>query len=130
MLSVGITGESEDIVTIEKTALSIHSGGVFSYATPAMIALMEKTAYESIAGYLEKGESTVGTYVEVKHLAPTPLGMAVRAKSVVTSVDGRKICFHVEAFDRQGKIGEGKHERVIVQKDTFQAKTDAKLLEY
>lgn len=126
MLEIGIRGESSEIVTTEKTASAVHSGNLLVYATPAMIALMEKTAYESIAPYLEEGQSSVGTLLHIGHIAATPVGMQVKAKSKLIEIDGRRLVFEVEAFDEKEKIGDGLHERFLILKDRFQEKVNAK----
>ena len=105
MLATGIQGEKKEQVTQENTALTMKSGALKVYATPAMIALMEQAAYTSVAGELEEGQGTVGTLMNVSHISATPVGMEVTAKSELVKVDGRKLVFHVEAYDERGKIG-------------------------
>lgn len=109
------------------TAMAHGSGTLAVLATPRMIALMEESAYKCIDKYLEEGQSSVGTYLDVKHLAATPVGMEVYAESEVTEVDGRRVVFSVKAYDEKGLIGEGKHERFIVFSEKFVAKTYQKL---
>ena len=120
MLATGIQGEKKEQVTQENTALTMKSGALKVYATPAMIALMEQAAYTSVAGELEEGQGTVGTLMNVSHISATPVGMEVTAKSELVKVDGRKLVFHVEAYDERGKIGEGEHERFIIDNEKFQ----------
>jgi predicted thioesterase len=103
------------------------SGELEVYATPAMVALMEKAAWTSVAPHLDEGQGTVGVSMNIKHLSATPLGMTVTAKSTLTAIDRRKLTFTVEAFDESGKIGEGTHERFIVDNRSFQEKADGKL---
>ena len=126
MLEAGIKGTQEVKVTEENTALTMGSGTLKVFATPSMIALMEKTAWQSVAPHLEEGSGTVGTQLNVSHLAATPLGMTVRCGSELTEVDGRKLVFKVAAYDNAGLIGEGTHERFIVKNEKFQAKADSK----
>ena len=126
MLNPGILGQSSCLVTAENSAAAMGSGLLPVYATPAMIALIEKAACESVLPHLDEGCGTVGTELRVKHLAATPLGMTVTAKTELTAVEGRKLTFKVEAFDEAGKIGEGEHERFIIQNEKFLAKTNAK----
>ena len=109
------------------TAASYGSGTLAVLATPRMIALMEESAYKCIDKYLEEGQSSVGTYLDVKHLAATPVGMEVYAESELTEVDGRRVVFSVKAYDEKGLIGEGKHERFVVLSEKFVAKTYQKL---
>lgn len=127
MLETGIKGRKEIIVTQEKIAKAMGSGTLDVFATPAMIALMENTAFESVAGELEEGSGTVGTALNVKHVAATPVGMKVVCETELVKVDGRALTFSVKAFDEKGLIGEGEHERFIVFNEKFQAKADAKL---
>ena len=127
MLQIGITGSLEKIVTKEDTALVHKSGTLEVFATPAMIALIEETAWSSVAGELEEGMATVGTALNVRHLSATPVGMKVTCQTRVKEVDGRRIVFEVEVFDEVNKIGEGEHERFIIQSDKFQKKTDEKM---
>ena len=113
-LEIGLTGESTTTVVHENTAAYIGAGGVEVFATPMMIALMENAAGGAVAGHLDPGYVTVGTLVNVRHLAATPLGQQVRATARLAEIDGRRLIFQVEAFDEQRKIGEGQHERFIV----------------
>ncbi|MCQ4637816.1 thioesterase family protein [Anaerovorax odorimutans] len=126
MLETGIKGTQQVKVSEENSALAMGSGTLKVFATPAMIALMEKTAWMSVAPYLEEGNGTVGTALDVQHSAATPLGMTVTCESELTAVDGRKLTFQVVAKDETGIIGQGKHERFIVQNEKFQAKADSK----
>lgn len=124
----GITGEATTTVTPENTAAAVGSGGVDVYATPMMVGLMEMAALRGVQPYLAEGETTVGTVVNVKHLAATPLGMNVRATARLDQVDGRRLLFTVEAFDEKEKIGEGIHERFIVGLQKFLERTEKKKL--
>ena len=126
MIKAGIKGSQETTVTEANTALAVGSGTLQVFATPAMIALMEKTAWESVAAFLEDGEGTVGTQLNVAHLSATPLGMTIRCESELIEVDGRKLTFKVAAYDETGLIGEGTHERFIVKNEKFQSKADSK----
>jgi predicted thioesterase len=127
MLETGIIGEVTEKVDETKSALTMGSGELEVYATPAMVALMEKAAWTSVAPHLDEGQGTVGVSMDIKHLSATPLGMTVTAKSTLTAIDRRKLTFTVEAFDESGKIGEGTHERFIVDNRSFQEKADGKL---
>jgi predicted thioesterase len=127
MLETGIKGKKEITVTQDKTAKAMGSGALNVYATPAMIALMENTAFESVAPYLEPGSGTVGTALNVKHVSATPVGMKVTCETELVKVDGRALTFSVKAYDEAGLIGEGEHERFIIYEEKFQAKADAKL---
>ena len=126
-VEIGIQGLAEALVEEADTAKTVGSGDLLVYATPCMVALMEGAAYESIAPYLAEGESSVGTKMEVTHLSATLVGMSVRAESVVTAVDGRKVTFSITAYDEAGEIGKAIHERVIIKADRFLEKTYDKL---
>ena len=108
-----------DIVTDNNTALSVGSGSLAVYATPAMLALIEKAACEALNGILDEAETTVGTLLNVKHIAATPVGMKVSATAELIERDGRRLVFKVEANDECGRIGEGIHERFIVNSEKF-----------
>ena len=126
MIKVGIVGEVKDIVNDRNIAKTLRSGELKVYATPAMVAIMEEAAYKSIQSELEDGKGTVGTVMNIRHIDSTPIGMEVTAKSELIEVDRRRLVFKVEAFDEHGKIGEGIHERFIIDNDSFQNKTDNK----
>ncbi len=126
MLTVGIKGTQSVAVSNDNTAATMGSGTLAVFATPAMIALMEKTAYVSVQDALDEGCGSVGTLLNVKHLAATPVGMTVTCESELVEIDGRRLVFSVKAYDEKGLIGEGTHERFIVQNEKFLAKTNAK----
>ena len=125
-LKAGITGTAETVADKSNTAAAVGSGILQVFATPMMIALMEKAACDGVAPYLEEGEGTVGINVNITHESATPVGMKVTAHAELTEVDGRRLVFKVEAFDEAGRIGGGMHERFIIKNEKFQAKTDAK----
>ena len=128
MLEIGIKGYQETIVTEQNTAAAVGSGVLAVFATPMMLALMEKTACDSVAPYLDEGWGSVGTKVDITHDAATPLGMKVHCESELIEVDGRRLLFTLKAYDECGLIGQGTHERFIVNNVKFQSKTDAKAL--
>ena len=105
-MKTGIKGFQKEFVTEEKTALAMGSGELAVYATPAMIALMEKAAFSSVAAELDEGQGTVGTLINVSHVSATPCGMEVRCESELIDVDGRRLVFSVKAYDEAGLIGE------------------------
>jgi predicted thioesterase len=121
-LETGLRGEMTTKVTHENTAAFVGAGGVEVFGTPMMIALMENAAWRAVADHLEEGYVTVGTLVNVRHLAATPLGQQVRATAELVEIDGRRLVFRVEAYDEQRKIGEGIHERFIVNLERFMKK--------
>lgn len=116
-----------EAVTESNTAISVGSGSLKVYATPAMLALIEKAACKAIENALNEGETSVGTLLNVKHLAATPVGMQVEATAELLERDGRKLTFAVKAYDECGLIGEGTHERFIVYSEKFTEKTYSKL---
>ena len=128
MLETGIKGTGTVTVNEESTAKAMGSGTLDVFATPALIALMEETCWRSVANELEEGCGTVGTLLEIKHTAPTPVGMKVTCESTLTEVDGRRLVFEVIARDAKGVVGEGRHERFIIQNEKFQVKANAKLI--
>ena len=123
MLVPGIKGGTEVLVTSENSAVRLGSGDCPVFATPAMVALMEEAASLSVAPYLNEGETTVGTALNIRHNAATALGRTVRAESELIGVEGRKLVFKVAAFDEAGEIGEGEHTRAIVNREKFLART-------
>jgi predicted thioesterase len=125
-LKPGLTGEKIEAVTEDNTAESWGSGGLPVYATPSMVALMEGAAVNAADKLLPPGWSTVGTALDVKHLAATPVGLEVRASAELLEIDGRRLRFRVEAADGTGTIGEGYHDRFIIENDRFLKKTSEK----
>lgn len=115
-----------DIVTDNNTAVSVGSGSLAVYATPAMLALIEKAACVALMGVLNDGETSVGTLLNVKHIAATPVGMKVSATAELIERDGRRLVFNVTANDECGLIGEGTHERFVVNSEKFIQKTYSK----
>ncbi len=111
----GATAEVEITVTADRTADRIGNPGVMVFSTPHLIGLLEEVSNAVIQPHLPGGASTVGTVVEMRHLAATPVGMKVRAKATLLETDGRRFLFQVEAHDEIEKIAEGKHERFVVQ---------------
>lgn len=118
-LHIGMTGEATTTVVHENTAAAVGAGGVEVFGTPMMIALMENAAWRAVADGLNEGDVTVGTLVHVTHLGATPLGQQVRASAELVEIDGRRLVFQVDAYDERQKIGEGRHERFIVNLERF-----------
>lgn len=125
-LKVGMKFTREVEVVHELTADAVHSGGLPVFATPMMIGLMENASWSLAEECMEEGYSTVGTLVNVKHISATPVGATVRAETELTEIDGRRLVFKVAAYDDKGLIGEGTHERFIINTDKFMSKTNAK----
>lgn len=122
----GMSYEIEKFVENHDTAIHFGSGGVEVLATPVMIGLMENAAMNAVKGGLPEGFDTVGTKVDVSHMAATPVGMKVRVIAEVVDVQGRMIEFSVKAYDECDKIGEGKHQRAIIEVNRFLAKANSK----
>ena len=125
-MQLGIKGETKVKVNASNTAEAMKSGLLPVFATPMMVAIMEDAAAKSVQPHLKEGQTTVGTLVSVKHLSATPEGMEVRAESELVEVDNRRLVFDVRAYDEKGQIGEGKHERFIIDAERFMEKTNAK----
>ena len=126
MVEIGIKGRQELVVSKELTAKHIGSGTVLVFATPMMIALMEKTSQKSVKPYLEAGQETVGTHVDVSHDSAVPVGRKVWCESEVVDVDRRKITFKVAVYDDNGIVGQGTHERFIIDVKKFSEKLASK----
>lgn len=122
MVEIGIKGRQELVVSEELTAKHIGSGAVLVFATPMMISLMEKTSQLSVKPYLEEGQETVGTHVDVSHDSAVPVGRKVWCESEVIDIDRRKITFKVAVYDANGIVGQGTHERFIIDVKKFSEK--------
>ncbi|MBV9614072.1 MAG: thioesterase family protein [Ktedonobacteraceae bacterium] len=118
-LKPGMTGEATTTVVHENTAAAVGAGGVEVFGTPMLIALMEGAAWKAVADALDEGYVTVGTRVNISHLAATPLGQQVQASAELVEIDGRRLVFNVVAYDERQKVGEGQHERTIVHLERF-----------
>ena len=125
-IQTGLRAEKTETVNKTNTASAWGSGGLPVFATPAMIALMEHTARSAVDPLLPEGWSTVGIELKVRHLAATPEGMTVRCEAELSEIDGRRLLFRVQAFDDAGIIGEGIHERYIVENERFLKKAGEK----
>jgi len=125
-IPIGTIHEEVHLVTTEVAIdfMGVEDARVLS--TPHMIWMLEMASRNAVVPLLEPGHDTVGTHVDVKHLAATPVGMSVRFRAEVTEVEDRRVRFRVEAFDEREKIAEGTHERFIVNKERFAARVKAK----
>ena len=121
-IPAGIKHHKEIKVSNTESACVFGSGMVNVFATPALIALLESTALESIESYMPEGYTSVGTEVNLKHLKATPIGMKVRSDTYLKSFEGRKLSFELHAWDDRGLIGIGTHTRVIVEEEGFMEK--------
>jgi predicted thioesterase len=125
-LKVPMHGEARTKVTDDNTALKFGSGAVDVFGTPAMIALMETASINTVDEKLPEGFTTVGIDLNIKHIAATPKGMNITASAELTDIDGKRLVFNVEAFDEVEKIGEGTHQRYIIELDKFKSRVQSK----
>jgi predicted thioesterase len=125
-IPIGARGERKLLVTTDIAITFLGIDGPRVLSTPHMIGFMEMTCRDAVLPLLEPGHDTVGTHVNVAHLAAAPMGMSVRFLAEVTQVDGRRITFRVEAWDEKEKIGEGTHERAIINVAKFATRLAAK----
>lgn len=118
-LQLGMSGESSRVVTDQDTAARLGSGLVEAYSTPSMVALIENASVAAIQPHLREGQTSVGIEIAIKHLAPTPVGMSVRARASLFEINGNQLKFKVEAWDDREKIGDGYHVRAILDAVRF-----------
>jgi predicted thioesterase len=121
-IQAGVKGREIVVVEVKDTAANYGSGLVEVYATPAMVALMEKTCLRSVLPFLPEGHGTVGVKVNISHSKATPVGMQVVCESELIEVDRRRLVFEVVARDEGGEIGRGTHERFVIDTEKFMAK--------
>ncbi|MBR6581872.1 MAG: thioesterase family protein [Ruminococcus sp.] len=126
-INVNVKGLAKTTVNENNFAATMGSGSLKVFATPAMVALMEASACDCLAEYLDEGETTVGTELNIKHISATPDTMSVTAEAVLTAVNGREFTFETKAYDESGEIGCGTHKRFLVYSEKFTAKTYEKL---
>ncbi|MCP4536016.1 MAG: thioesterase family protein [Chloroflexi bacterium] len=122
----GLTGETEMIASEADTAARLGSGSVPVLGTPALMGLMEGAAVQALADHLSPGQTSVGGRIDVRHLAPTPVGMHIRARAELLKVEGRRLAFHIEAWDEVEQIGKATHERFVIDEKKFVANAQAK----
>ena len=118
-IKLGMIAKLEKTVTEKDTAREFGSGAALVFATPMMIGLMEGAAMNAVKDYLPEGFSTVGTSVNIKHISATPVGKKVWAEAELIEIDRKRLVFNVYAFDEDKKIGEGTHERFIIDEAKF-----------
>ncbi|MCB0254042.1 MAG: thioesterase [Anaerolineae bacterium] len=122
----GLAGSASVQVTSTNTAQALGSGLVPVFATPALVALLEQAAVNALTGSLLPGSTSVGTHIDVRHMAATPVGMMVTATATLVEADGRRLCFEVAARDDAEPIAEGIHERVVVDEQRFMDRVEGK----
>jgi predicted thioesterase len=118
-ITSGLVCEKQFTVQAEHTAQHLGSGGVPVLATPTMILWMEETSRGAVEPHLPAGQLTVGAHLDVRHLAPTPIGMVVTVRAELVAVDRRKLSYRITARDEREAIGEGTHERFIIDLEKF-----------
>ncbi|KAF1682147.1 thioesterase family protein [Veillonella sp. R32] len=121
-IQVGLRGEAVVKVTEANIAKTMKSGALPVFATPAMCALMEEAAVAALSNYLADGEGTVGISLHITHDKPSPVGATIRAEADVTAVEGRKISYRVAAYEGEVCIGQGTHERFVINNEKFMSK--------
>jgi predicted thioesterase len=126
VLQPGLTGSTEILVGTRDTAPHVGSGKVKVLATPVMVSLMEEAALNAVEGLLPAGHQTVGTRLDITHTAATPVGMRVTARAELTRVEGRRLTFKVSAADEKEVIGEGVHERIVINVARFDQRAQDK----
>ncbi len=126
-ITVNSKGTADTTVNERNFASTMGSGSLKVFATPAMVALVEASACNCLTDYLDEGETTVGTELNIKHISATPDTMNVTAEAVLTAINGREFTFEVKAYDECGEIGCGTHKRFLVYSEKFTAKTYEKL---
>lgn len=126
MLTTGIRGRAVSPVTRQNTAAAMGSGTLPVLATPAVAALVEQAAWQSVQPELEEGRCTVGTLLQLEHLAATPLGGAVTAETELVEIDRRRLVFAFTVRDAAGEVARGRHERFVVEARRFVAKAEAR----
>ena len=126
-LASGLTGTAEIVVGTRDTAPHVGSGKIGVLATPIMVNLMEAAALQAVERYMPPGHQTVGTHLDVKHFAATPVGLRVRAHAELVKIDGRTLTFTIRAVDEREAIGEGVHERLIINVERFDQRMQKKL---
>ena len=127
-LKPGLTGTAEIVVGTRDTAPHVGSGKSGVLATPIMVNLMEAAALHAVERFMPPGHQTVGTHLDVKHFAATPVGMRVRAHAELVKVEGRTLTFQIRAADEREPIGEGVHERLIINVERFDQRMQKKIL--
>ncbi len=128
LIQPGMILETTFQVEAQHSAAHIGSGSLRVLATPIMIAFMESTSHRLLAQRLPPGYSSVGMLVNVRHLAPSPMGSTVRVRSEVLEVDGLRVTFKVQAWDQSEQIGDGQHQRVVIDEARFLRRVEAKQL--
>jgi predicted thioesterase len=126
-LKAGLSGTAEIVVGTRDTAPHVGSGKIGVLATPIMVNLMEAAALQAVERFMPPGYQTVGTHLDVRHFAATPVGLRVRARAELVRIDGRVLTFRIDADDERERLGEGVHERLIINVERFDQRMQKKL---
>ena len=121
-MKIGLSYESNTLVTETNTAEALGSGDMAVFATPAMVALMENAAMLAVKDSLPEGSTTVGVEMQTSHVKASALGANIKASAILVEVDSRRLTFDVKAWDEKGVIGEGRHVRFVVDRERFLSK--------
>ena len=127
MILIGTRCQVEQIVDETLTAQAAGSGALPVFGTPFMLAMMENAALSALQPFLEEGQGSVGTYLDVRHSAPSPIGIKVTAEAEIYDVNERTVIFKVRAWDEKGPIGEGTHTRAIIHNEKFLSRCNSRL---
>ena len=127
LIHPGMTREDSFPITVENSAIHIGSGSSRVLATPWMVAFMERVSHRLLTCCLPEGYSSVGTHLDIRHIAPTPVGATIKVRAEVLSLNENRVYFTIEAWDELEKIGEGNHERVIINETRFLRRVEKKI---
>ena len=127
LIHPGMTREDSFPITVENSAIHIGSGSSRVLATPWMVAFMERVSHRLLTCCLPEGYSSVGTHLDIRHIAPTPVGAMIKVRTEVLSLNENRVYFTIEAWDKLEKIGEGNHERVIIDETRFLRRVEKKI---
>lgn len=126
-LQPGLIGTAEIVVGTHDTAAHVGSGKIGVLATPIMVSVMEAAALQAVERFMPDGYQTVGTHLDIRHFAATPVGLRVRARAELTKIEGRTLSFEIHAEDQNEPIGTGVHERLIINVERFDQRMQKKL---
>jgi predicted thioesterase len=126
VIKKGLVHEDSFQVAEEHSAIQVGSGGSQVLATPWLIAFMERVAYQMLEDVLPEGRSSVGVLVDVRHMAPTPIGSTVRVRAEIEDLQGSSVVYRVQAWDQVEKIGQGIHQRVVIDEARFLKRLEGK----
>ena len=126
IFQIGMQREETFVVQEQHSASQVGSGSLRVLATPIMIARIERNSHQLLVGHLPPGFSSVGAQIQIRHLAPSPIGSTVRVRSEIQAVDGLRVNFIVQAWDQEEEIGQGEHTRFVIEEERFLRRVSAK----